>query len=120
MAAGENRGVRRRCPICGLVKTFRYARSRVCSIPCEAKRRKAAGVFAKMQARSVATRMSTAPTELRGLGPLTPREQAIYMRGKRCGYESARAGALDRGFRKGYAAALGEQDEITWRKRRAA
>lgn len=120
MAAGENRGVRRRCPQCGLVKTFRHSRSRVCSVPCEAKRRKAAGVFTKMQARSIAVRTNTAPQELRGLGALTPREQAVYMRGKRCGYESARAGALDRGFRRGYAAALGERDEIQWRKRRAA
>ena len=53
---------------------------------------------------------------LKGFGRLTPRELAIY----KVGHHNGQSSGYDRGRRKGFADALGERDEIQWRKRRAA
>lgn len=88
---------------------FRRKRQGVCSTRCEMARRKAAGVFAKIQARSIAARMAYRPMTLAGFGLLTPREQAIYQRGRVNGQTYARQAAYLRGRRAGWAEALGER-----------
>lgn len=51
---------------------------------------------------------------LSGFGRLTARELAIYERGR----HNAGATQYDLGRRKGFADALGEAPEVTWRRRR--
>jgi len=53
--------------------------------------------------------------KLERLGRLSARESEIYRRGHHNGY----ATGYDMGRRKGYAEALREGEEITWRKRKA-
>lgn len=71
--------MRRRCPQCGEVRAM-LRRQGVCSLACETARRRATGVYARM--RSAQHRKPTVPETLEGFGPLTAREQGIYMRAR--------------------------------------
>ena len=57
---------------------------------------------------------------LDGFGELSPRELAIYERGRHNGMVFGRRKGYDAGIRKGYADANGEDMEGTWSKARRA
>jgi hypothetical protein len=63
------------------VKTFHTGRQAVCSLACEAARRKAIGWYAR-QAAIAKPRRPREPLVLADFGTLTERERAIYMRAR--------------------------------------
>jgi len=100
--------IRKRCPICKKVEPMR-AEEVTCSLKCEAARRKALGIYQRMQAKATAARRAKRRTALAGFGVLTEREQAIYQRGRENALTYSRARQRELGRRNGWAEALGER-----------
>lgn len=93
---------RKRCPQCGEVKTFHRGDQAVCSLACEAARRKAIGWYAR-QAAVAKPRKPREPMALAGFGILTERERAIYMRARlnALTYAREKAARRERAFMAG-------------------
>jgi len=98
-----HRVMRRRCPQCHQVKPFQRPEQETCSYRCASERR----------------RLAVKP-ELAGFGVLTERERAIYQRGWDNGIRTGHKRWFTAGRRRGFAEALREAPEISWRKGRAA
>lgn len=91
------------------MREFARRHAVMCSVACEAARRKAAGDFSRMQAAMKAgKRAKRATITLEGFGRLSARELAIYERWRGNG----RAGGYCAGRRKGWAEAIGEGDDM--------
>lgn len=102
---------RRRCPQCRQMREFKDKRRKCCSIACEVARRRAAGFFQRFAAagngaiqRRSARQMVAA---LRAAGA-SPEVIAMARRFRDAAYSAGSMAGEHRGFRKGFAAACGE------------
>lgn len=99
--------MRRRCPQCRLVQTFRRPTQITCSPACDVERRKAAGLYRRAWVKSREVLAAKTRT-LAGFGVLTAREAAIYQRGRENALTYSRWSQREAGRRQGWAEALGE------------
>ena len=96
------------------VRQFKNWEHFIASPQYKAQVRRAAPLAAQARKRNLSMRVPT----LSGFGALTPREYAIYQRGRHNGAVNARRGRpVDAAYRRGWAEALGEHDGTPLRRK---